>query len=64
MEKIDFNDCYLMGEDIPTCPTCGARTEIILDMSHIQESTQVHKCLMFNCKMEFVLISDSDFFEN
>lgn len=62
MKKIDFNDVYLMGEDIPTCPICGARTEIILDMSHTKNSTQVHKCLMLDCKIEFVLVSDSDFF--
>jgi len=64
MGKIDFNDGFLMSEDIPTCPTCGSRTEIILDMAHTKNQIQIHRCLMPDCNMEFVLVSDSQFSEN
>lgn len=52
-----------MSEDIPTCPYCGSRTEIILDFSHTKNSTQVHQCLATNCKSKFVIVSDSEFSE-
>lgn len=58
--KVDFNNLFLMNEDITTCPNCGSRTDIILDLSHTKDSTQVHKCLALDCLMEFVFVSDSD----
>ena len=62
--KINFNDVFLMTEDIPTCPNCGSRTEIILDFSHTKDATQIHQCLAVDCKFEFVLVYDSEFSEN
>lgn len=59
MEKVDFKYLYIMGYEIPTCPKCGSRTEFILDFSHTKDSTQVHKCLVPYCKMEFVMVADS-----
>lgn len=53
-----------MTEDIPVCPNCGSRTEIVLDFSHTTDSTQIHKCLVPDCKFEFVLVFDSEFSEN
>ena len=49
-----------MSKDIPTCPYCGSRTEIVLDFSHTKDATQVHQCLSHDCKLEFVLVSDSN----
>ena len=60
MLKINFNNLYLMSKDIPTCPYCGSRTEIVLDFSHTKDATQVHQCLSHDCKLEFVLVSDSN----
>lgn len=64
MKKIDFNNLFLMTEDIPVCPFCGSRTEIILDFSHTKNSTQIHECLAPDCEFEFVLVFDSEFSEN
>lgn len=64
MTKIDFNDLFLMTEDIPVCPYCGSRTEILLDFSHTNDSTQIHKCFTLDCNFEFVLVYDSEFSEN
>ena len=48
-----------MGEEVPTCPQCGTRTEMILDFSHTSEMTQIHGCLAADCGFEFVLVKDS-----
>ncbi len=37
-----------------TCPKCGNRTEILLDLSHTLNETQLHECLSVNCKKIFV----------
>lgn len=56
--KISFDSLFLMGEEIPTCPFCGSRTLIILDLSHMNKGLQVHKCLSKEKLHEFVLIDD------
>jgi len=56
--KIDFDELFLMTDDIPRCSNCGSRTEILLDLSHTKDSTQVHKCLSPDCELEFVLVAD------
>lgn len=60
MNKIDFNNLFLMAENIPTCPFCGSRTDIFLDLSHTKDSIQVHQCLLSNCKKELVFVRDFD----
>lgn len=60
MEKIDFFNLFLMSDEIPGCPICGSRTEILLDLSHTRDSTQVHICNSLECKMEFVLVGDTE----
>lgn len=58
MQKINFNDVFVMGKDIPTCPICGSRTDIILDLSHTLNQTQIHECLSQECQFEFVIVYD------
>jgi hypothetical protein len=51
---IDFNNIYLISEQPQTCPKCGTRTDVILDLSHTKNQTQIHECLSVNCKFTFV----------
>jgi len=49
----------LLANDQPvTCPKCGARTNIILDLSHTTNQTQVHRCLNRKCTNLFVVEKD------
>jgi hypothetical protein len=54
----DFKLVYLYSDQPTTCPTCGARTEILLDLSHTRVMTQIHGCLEANCKLIFVMQTD------
>lgn len=48
-------DIYLMGDQPTTCPRCGARTEILLDLFNSPAKTQYHKCLSKECKYTFIM---------
>ncbi len=52
-----YNEVFLYTDQPTTCPKCGSRTEIILDLSHSKNHTQVHQCHKCNC--EFVMQSDN-----
>lgn len=56
--KIDFNNLFIMGGEIPMCPFCGSRTSILLDLSHIKNGLQVHQCLFKKDTHQFVLIEN------
>ena len=60
---IDFSEILTYSDQPVTCVKCGSRTDIILDLSHTREKTQVHKCLFNNCQFEFVTGID-DFNKN
>ena len=51
---LDFNNVLFLNDQPVTCPKCGARTEIILDLSHTRNRVQIHECLRPDCKNEFV----------
>jgi len=55
-----YSELYVSTDQPATCPTCGARTEIIFDMQHTRDLTQVHKCLSEICQKEFVIVHDDD----
>jgi len=57
---IDFNEIIVYTDQPVTCYECGSRTEIILDLSHTNNNPQVHQCLNYYCKMEFVVESDKE----
>ena len=57
-ETINYSQVFIYSEQPTTCPECGTRTEIILDLSHTMDQTQVHKCL--DCELEFVLQSEGN----
>lgn len=58
---IEYNEVLIYSDQPQTCPKCGLRTEIILDISHINNKSQVLKCLNDRCDTKFVVESDKDF---
>jgi hypothetical protein len=52
---LSFSNVYIYSDQPTSCPTCGARTEILVDLSHSIEKTQIHKCLSRKCEQEFVV---------
>lgn len=58
---VNFNDVYINNEQPTWCPKCGNRTEIILDLSHTIEQTQIHKCLNKICQEKFITQFDLEF---
>ena len=56
--KPDFNYVFLCGDQPTTCPKCGVRTDILLDMSHTRYGTQIHLCENDRCNFMFVQIED------
>ena len=57
---IDFKEVMVYTEQPVTCSKCGSRTEITLDLSHINNNVQVHQCLNYLCKNEFVVEFDKE----
>lgn len=57
---IDYKEVITYNDQPVTCPNCGNRTEIVLDLSHTREQTQIHKCLYKYCKNEFVTQKDDE----
>lgn len=58
---IDYNEIYIQTSQPNTCPKCSSRTDILLDLSHTTDETQIHKCMNPSCKEEFVVQYDTDF---
>lgn len=61
---IDLLDVIIFSEQPTTCMKCGVRTDIILDLSHTVNKTQIHKCPNGMCKFEFMIQFDEDFENN
>ena len=55
-----FDEFFIRTEQPTTCPFCGNRTEILLDLSHTLEQTQIHKCLSNGYKHIFVEVIDNN----
>ena len=55
-----FSESVVLANQPATCKSCGARSEIIFDMQHTRDLTQVHKCLSELCQKEFVMVQDDD----
>ena len=56
-----FLEIFIYSDQPTTCPKCGVRTDIILDLSYTEEQTQIHKCLNEKCGFEFIMQYNSDF---
>jgi hypothetical protein len=58
---INYSLVYIYSDQPTTCPRCGARSEVVLDLSHTNNRTEVHLCLDKYCKYEFIMQYDEDF---
>ncbi|MBS1742065.1 MAG: CPXCG motif-containing cysteine-rich protein [Bacteroidetes bacterium] len=56
-----FSEIFIYSEQPTNCPYCGASSEIILDLSHTPDQTQIHKCMNVKCENEFVMQYDEEF---
>ena len=43
-----------------TCPKCGKRTGITLDLINTAQKTQYHKCLSEICNFKFIIEIDEE----
>lgn len=50
---INFHQIYDLSDQPTTCPKCGTRTEIIMELKLKTKGIQVHRCLGKNCTFEF-----------
>jgi len=55
---VNINEVYIYGDQPTTCPKCGRRTEIVVDLYFTVEKTQLHKCKSKRCEYEFILQVD------
>ena len=55
---INFQEVYIVADQPTSCPQCGSRTDILLDLSHIRNQTQIHKCINEECANLFVVEKD------
>lgn len=58
---IDFQEVYIRSEQPTTCPKCSSRTEMLADLSHAKDETEIHICLNSRCQEEFVVQYDISF---
>lgn len=56
-----FSELFVYSDQPVSCPYCGASSEVIFDMQHTINVTQVHKCLNKFCMSEFVMVYDVNF---
>ena len=56
-----FSEIFIYSDQATTCPYCGANSEIILNLSHTMDQTQIHKCMNLKCEQEFVMQHDEEF---
>ena len=57
---LEFKEVYTYNDQPVTCPHCGNRTKIILDLSFLPDRTQIHSCLSKNCDTEFITQEDNE----
>ena len=50
---IDFHQIYDLSDQPTTCPKCGTRTEILMEVKLKTKGIQVHRCLGKNCTLKF-----------
>lgn len=56
---VKCSEVYTFSDQPTTCPYCGARTEILLELLRSANVYQVHKCLSVNCGFEFIVEDDN-----
>lgn len=57
---MDYSEVFIFNDQPTTCPKCGNRTEITLELTNTVEKTQYHKCLSSYCSFNFVVEEDTE----
>ena len=57
MEDLEI---FTFTDQPTTCPKCGNRTEITLDLINTAQKTQYHKCLSESCNFKFIVEIDEE----
>lgn len=55
---LNFNEVFTYTDQPVTCPDCGNRTKIVIDLPHSPNQTQVHICLTSICNKKFITQND------
>jgi|SRR5690606_1660385 len=51
---------FLYGDQPTTCPLCGARSHVLLDLGHTFLKTEIHRCPHPKCRFVFVMEVELD----
>lgn len=57
---MDYSEVFIFNDQPTTCPKCGNRTEITLELTNTVEKTQYHKCFSSDCSFNFVVEEDTE----
>jgi hypothetical protein len=55
---INFQEVLIINDQPVICPKCGTRTDVILDLSHTKNQTQIHQCINERCAHLFIVEKD------
>ena len=58
---VNYSEVYIYSDQPTSCPQCGTRSKIILDLAHTNDKTEIHLCTDTNCNYEFIMQYDEDF---
>jgi predicted RNA-binding Zn ribbon-like protein len=53
--RVDYHYILLMSDQPTTCPKCGARTDLLADLSHTNAGIQIEQCLNDGCGWVFLV---------
>lgn len=53
-------EVYTFTDQPTTCPKCGCRTKITIDLFDSPKKTQYHQCLSEECNFEFIVELDDE----
>ena len=55
---MDYTNIFIANDQPTTCPKCGNRTEIIVELNYTPYIVQHHQCLSDYCSHKFVVEND------
>jgi len=55
-------EVFIRNDQPTSCPYCGSRTEILVDLSCTRFQTQIHECLRKTCRYVFIEENEFDFY--
>ena len=62
---IDYSEVHIYSDQPTIFPLCDTTSDVLLDLSHTKDTTQIHKCMNEgSMKYEFIMQYDEDFDNN